>query len=573
MLKKILLLLYCLFVCMAFAYTQTVADTIAFSGTCVNQLITFTSNVFDKAPAPDSIVWNFGDPASGIFNISAGTDNFSGPHVFATSGSYTVTLHVTDIYAGTFDILTTIQIVAPVAVNFGPDVTLCEGDSVTLAVPAIAGAEYEWNNADTGRSNSITVSESGTYTVKINGCTVTDTAGVYFSRKPQLNLGGDHFLCKNELLTLNAASQNASYKWKLNGSFLTDTTAQLITSAPGGQYIALIDVLGCGAYSDTANITYADTLETFFSLGPDTLLCPKQVYVLPANAAGATAYNWSTGSTSNQISITDAGTYWTFVTIQNFCEVVDTVLVSYRGDETLDLRDTVLCEGESVVLYADFGTGTYHWSADPPLREDQDSTNQSTLYVYKAGTYWVTAQVGNCMYNDTSIVSYNDSLKYNLFPANDTLLCNGELYALHVAGNADTLLWSDGSMGTVLNIANGGNYFVIAKNACGADTSYVNINYQACPCELRMPTAFTPNGDGLNDLFRPFHACNMSDYKLSIFNRFGQLLFTSNDPYSGWNGSSRGAAEMAGTYVWMATYTSTDLKKKFVKKGTVVLLR
>jgi gliding motility-associated-like protein len=384
-------------------------------------------------------------------------------------------------------------------------------------------------------------------------------------------LGDDHILCAGEILTLNAASQNAIYTWKLNGTVLPDSLGQLAVVAPGGQYIAEVNVPGCGFYSDTVNITFSSLTAPPFSLGPDTLLCPKEIYTLTANAAGATAYNWSTGAKSSSIQVSQQGIYWAFVKINNQCEVVDTVEVDYRDDKALNFHDTAICKGSTLVLSADFGTGIYNWVSDPPQRDDQNQTGQSTYYVYEPGLYKVIASIGQCIYKDSIRVSFNDSLLLDI--GRDTLLCIGEEFLLHVKTNANSFAWQDGSTATDYSVTQTGTYSVIAQNGCGIDTANVKIDFHHCECELTLPTAFTPNGDGLNETFRALHPCDIKNFNLKIFNRFGQLVFESQDLSRGWDGYFRGTKADMGTYVWIATYTSSKNDQHNAKKGTVVLVR
>ena len=88
-----------------------------------------------------------------------------------------------------------------------------------------------------------------------------------------------------------------------------------------------------------------------------------------------------------------------------------------------------------------------------------------------------------------------------------------------------------------------------------------------------LPNAFTPNGDGLNETFRPLHPCDMSDYNIKIFNRYGQLIFESANPSVGWDGTFKGAKAVDGTYVWMSSYTNTNNNQRMSKKGTLILVR
>lgn len=553
-----------LFTCQ-YAYGQK--DSITYNSTCSNYNIQFIASIFNTIQFPDSIKWDFGDPSSGFYNKAGIQSPF---HSYSSPGDYDIELTVFN-GADSVILRDTMTVINPIAYNFGPDLYLCNGADTTLNGPVIPNATYEWNDDSLTKTSFLKITKTGIYTVLINGCAVSDSIGVYYSDTPQVKLGDDHILCAGEILTLNAASQNGVYTWKLNGTILPDSLAQLPVAAPGGQYIAMVSVPGCGVYSDTANITFSSLPAPAFSLGPDTLLCPKEIYSLTASAAGATAYNWSTGSTSSTIQITTQGLYWAFVTINNQCEVVDTVEVDYRGDKNLDFHDTAICKGSTLVLNADFGTGTYNWVADPPQRNDQNQTGQSTYYVYEPGLYKITATVGTCVYTDSLHVSFNDSLYLEI--GRDTLLCIGEEFSLHVNTNANSFAWQDGSTSGNYAVATAGTYAVIAQNGCGIDTATVKIDFKSCACELTLPNAFTPNGDGVNETFRPLHPCNMSNYNIKIFNRYGQPIFESSNPSQGWNGAYGGTKADAGTYIWMSSYINTDTNQKKFKKGTVVLIR
>jgi hypothetical protein len=214
-------------------------DTINYTSTCFGETIIFNSNLFNKTPFPDNVIWTFGDLASGALNTSVNPTNYTGRHVFSAEGSYQITLHVED-FSGIYDLVDTIQIVQPINYNFGPDIFRCKGDTVMLTAPQVSHAQYVWNDKANTTTGSLQLTESGTYTVKINGCTVTDTVGVFFSNKPDVKLGNDHIMCAGETLTLTGASQNGSYQWLYNRQLLPDTTSQLLTTAPPWRRIHFI---------------------------------------------------------------------------------------------------------------------------------------------------------------------------------------------------------------------------------------------------------------------------------------------------------------------------------------------
>ncbi len=562
--------------------TAQTAYSISYSSTCIGSAVIFNSNIFETSPFPDQILWNFGDPASGPLNTANGIQQPT--HIYTTPGSYIITLRVVDPGAGIINVRDTIVFVLPVTYNFGPDVFLC-GDTGTYIInaPIVPNATYEWNDDTATKGPFLAVQQSGTYTVKINGCAVTDTIGIFFTRAPNLDLGRDHLLCSGEELTLNAASENATYQWLLNGTVLASTQSQLPVIAPGGQYVARIDVAGCGMYSDTVNISFNSFTAPAFNLGPDTLLCPREIFNVEANVQGATSYTWSSKGLGinddvnynidldSTIIINNAGRYWAFVTIAKLCEVIDTVVVRYRGDKQLNFNDTALCMGNALVLDADFGTGIYKWESVPPQRDDQNNTNQSTYYIYNPGFYTVTARVGHCVFKDSLNVVYNDTLKLAL--ARDTVLCRGETFIIRPFANTTAYTWQDGSKTQWFTATVTGLYRIVAQNGCGRDTAEMNIVFEPCPCALLLPNAFTPNGDGLNDNFRPLHACDMENYSMTVFNSYGEKIFFSTDPLKGWDGKIKNGLLNMGNYVWYVSYIKTSTRKPIQRQGNVLLLR
>jgi gliding motility-associated-like protein len=250
---------------------------------------------------------------------------------------------------------------------------------------------------------------------------------------------------------------------------------------------------------------------------------------------------------------------------------VDTMIVRYRGNKQLNFNDTALCQGTTLVLDADFGTGVYKWESIPPQRDDQNNTNQSTYFIYKQGFYAVTATVGHCVFKDSLNVVFNDTLVLGL--PRDTTLCRGETFIIAPTANTINYIWQDGTKTANYIAITTGLYSITATNGCGSDTATMNMVFEPCPCALILPNAFTPNGDGVNDNFRPLHACDMQDYTMTIFNSYGEKIYFSKDPLQGWDGKIGKSRLNQGGYVWMVNYVKPSNKQVVQKQGSVLLLR
>lgn len=525
-----------------------------YSTTCQNDSVKFIIADADQVGI-DSVKWNFGDPASGAADSSK---KMNGTHLYNTLGDHTVTLTA---YRGGTGTNTTaiITIVAPVIYDFGPtDQTLCDSTTITLTAPTVAGAVYEWQDGSTGQS--IVVDTSVTYKVRINGCLVPDSVNIFYTPVPEIELGDDLVLCLGENIQLDATAQNCTYLWSTGDTRSTLTVHSDVPTGPV-EYSVTADAKGCGLYRDTITITFTGSPYPF-SLGADTVLCPGESFFIDATTPGGSNYRWGNGARTPSTTVRSRWDLWVLVNINNTCDVLDTILVRFWPDRNVDLgNDTTICKGETLVLQADFGTANYRW---------QDTSKQATFYVRETGYYWVRAQVGRCVSSDTIHVTMEDTLRVNL--GRDTTLCNGEVYMLHPRDAGVLYKWQDSTSIPYYPITQPGTYALLATNSCGQSTDEVNVLYQDCDCQVFLPTAFTPNGDGLNDYWRPKFRCEIADFKLSLYNRWGQRVYYTTDPQIGWKGTKQGGRVPAGTYVWVMDYTILSTDKQIRKTGAVTVI-
>lgn len=150
-------------------------------------------------------------------------------------------------------------------------------------------------------------------------------------------------------------------------------------------------------------------------------------------------------------------------------------------------------------------------------------------------------------------------------------ICPGEKITLNATLTGSNYIWQDSSTDSVYVVSEPGTYWVhITNDSCTAGDTILITD---CSGELWFPSAFTPNGDGLNDVFRP-KGFNIATFHMIIYNRSGQLLFETEDMEAGWDGKVKGTLCPADTYTFIATYGETDNTGKTKKKvGTFILLR
>ncbi|HVZ25664.1 MAG TPA: gliding motility-associated C-terminal domain-containing protein [Sediminibacterium sp.] len=231
------------------------------------------------------------------------------------------------------------------------------------------------------------------------------------------------------------------------------------------------------------------------------------------------------------------------------------------------------------------GTTNWVWSLDSAVI----STQQNTQFISNAfGTYLVRLQVSNGVCSDaaTSQVVLPDNTIRAGFSVTDTL-CPGD--TLHFtdrsSANAVGWEWHFGNGFVSYQQAPAAQYYptgnrrsnftawLAVKNNLGcADTAF-HIIAQFPNCYIAVPSAFTPNGDGLNDYLYPLNAFKAVSLIFRVYNRYGQVVFETRDPSKKWDGSINGQAQPSGTFVWTLEYTDRDTGQKVFQKGTTVLIR
>jgi len=152
----------------------------------------------------------------------------------------------------------------------------------------------------------------------------------------------------------------------------------------------------------------------------------------------------------------------------------------------------------------------------------------------------------------------------------DKNLCLGDSLVLN-PGPFNSYLWQDGSTQNNLTVKQPGLYSVSVTNNCGTGGDEVLVNDGIC--DIRFPSAFTPNNDGKNDLFKVLGASNLTEYHLAVYNRWGQKVFETNDYSKGWAGKVKGQLQNTGVFVWHCELKKAGSSNKISMRGTVLLIK
>ncbi len=235
--------------------------------------------------------------------------------------------------------------------------------------------------------------------------------------------------------------------------------------------------------------------------------------------------------------------------------------------DTLSYRkDTVFCTGNPLSLTALPGYSGYTWD---------DGSTDTLRKVSRAGTYWVL-QKSRCHSRVDSFYVREQAIPVVSLGA-DVVLCAQGAYTLKAKVTASTqVAWSTGDSGPVLTVQDTGRYWVTATDppCSSSDTIHIGLD-PYCDCVPLLPNAFTPNGDGLNDVFGAIvnENCPLRRYSLQIYNRWGELVYSTVNYKSRWDGTINGLPADPGTYTYQLHVESGTRRKDYSRKGDITLLR
>lgn len=350
------------------------------------------------------------------------------------------------------------------------------------------------------------------------------------------------------------------------------------------QTSASIQNLSAGTYSVTVaspNTCSAEATTNLVAQSPIQLSITKvnsicsnnngSISVTASGGAGNYIYLWNTGETTESINNLVPGSYNISVTDGLGCTKDSSGILVENTTHNLKLQVQVTdaqCNANngSIGIMVTGGMPLYkvEWS------NGFIGTNITNL---PPGTYNAhVSDASGCIKDTSGIIVYKISTVLNLHLGNDTTICNGQTFSLS-PGIFDQYLWQDGSRASTFSVNKPGLYSIRVTNASGCiATDSIQISFTDCK-DIYFPSAFSPNADGLNDTFGPIGTATalLKNYSLNVYNRYGQVVFSSFNPGIKWNGRYKNDLQNTQVFIWVAQYSL--LGKMETKKGTVLLLR
>ncbi len=543
--------------------------------------------------------WEFFDAGNTLIYSATGP---SATYTFPTIGLYTVKL-VINRGQGCTDSTTALIRVFP---GFVPDFTfsgICitkptlffDNTSSVYGVPN----SWSWDFGENTVFSDVSNAQNPNYTYPLMGIKnvrliATDTRGcrdtvykdVTIIDKPPLSVAfKDTLICVNDILLLQA-SGTGNFSWTplvniVNPNTATPTVSPVATT----KYYVELEDDGC-RNRDSVNVRVV----SFVTLVPmaDTIICRADTIQLHVVSDGL-HYSWTPASQildptlQNPFVFTNnAMTNYQVTAVIGGCSATDNIIVSTVPYPAVSAgTDFTICYNAKAQLNGTTDGSSWQWSpanlVNNPLILNPSSypprTTNFVLTVY---------DTDGCPKPSRDTVKVTVLPKMKVSAGNDTAVVVGQPLQLHGTG-AVNYDWIPSIYLSVDDIADpvavfpdpstGNRYKLIGYSPEGCkDSAYITIKVFKTTPSVFVPTGFTPNNDGKNDVVRPIAVGIKAIEYFSIYNRWGQLVFSTTINGHGWDGRINGAVQNTGTFVW--TVKATDyLGKAYFQKGVVTLIR
>lgn len=446
------------------------------------------------------------------------------------------------------------------------DTTVCDIFNLHYKVGKPDNDEYYlWfdpiNKVGYGIKDTFTITTAGLWGVSVkNSCgEAIDSIKIEQRLSPKINLGKDSIYCTsiNKVINIGLAGNDETYLWSTTNSSNSET----ITN-PGTYWAKIKNI--CGEVLDTIMFTQKNKLT--IDLGMDSVFCNSVSKSLDITQTDPDAvYSWHDGSGNKTYTTTKPEKIWASIT--NLCGTVsDTAVYTMITTPTVNLgKDYIFCDFASPVPLTVGKAGnseTYMWSDSKTTTSNEFST---------AGKHWVEIKNKCGVATDTMMISVVVSPTVNIGP--DTSLC-GVFHLPLDAGNPGLAYYWEPTGETTQTIVASKQVIykvtVTDANGCfGKDGMQIKDD---CKSKWFIPTSFSPNGDMINDEFVPI-LVNCENYSLHIYNRWGEKLFETTDPFAKWDGTYQGKVVQDGHYLYTINFKSSEDKKWYLINGGLLILK
>jgi len=473
--------------------------------------------------------------------------------------------------------------------NFSPilfsnDTIVCVNDTLQLSAIANASNVNWFPNAYLSCDNCFNPicipAADITYLVTTVNAVCLDSAFITINALPLpiIDAGNDTITCENTSIQLNASTASGNIVWQTDATLSCTSCNDPIASPlnPTTYFVTVTNNSGCTS-RDSVSVSFYDPL--ILALSNDVSICEGASANLSANPD--LQVNWTPSSSlscstcSSTLAAPNQTTTYIATADLGSCVVSDSIIISVdNSTPILFSNDTIVCVNEVLQLNAIANASSVNWSPNDYLSCD-DCFNPVCSPSTDI-TYLVTTQDAVCP--DSAFITINVLPLPIINAGNDTTIFEGTNFNLNASGvlvyqwNSDTTLSNFTIPNPIATPTESRYYYVTGtdENGCKAiDSIKVNIKLQCN--KMYIPNTFTPNNDGINDVFAPEIFNNLESFEMLIFNRWGENIFSSNNFSLGWNGEVNNKEVEIGVYTYIINYNCDKQEKSTI--GRITLIR
>lgn len=467
---------------------------------------------------------------------------------------------------------------------------LCQDDSVMLtARTQYASTSYQWYKDGVAISGAIlgdfSVKDAGNYTVQTSTgpCSYTVSQPFFLQKRippASIKVSGDTVLCEGQPLVLTGNKGGGlTYVWKNNGIVVPQATGSTLFVTQTGTY--WLEVSNGFCTEATRSVSVVVNKQPIAEIVPsgDVFVCEGDKLELKTLEVSDQYYSWwkdgivITGETTSSYTPLEQGRY-TVIAGNGKCpddtSAVNFYIVRYPTAEVAIDGPASFCEGLTTRLTTTAQTEcVYNWYKNGR----QILAAEDIEYVVSnSGSYQVYVSRRTCTSRSKAVSITVNPLPHPPITRRDQVLSTSIYPAYQWYLNA----WAiTGGNGKQHQLSQPGQYTVQVTdtNGCTGRSDTLNVVSTEEGCIVRLASAFSPNGDGRNDVFRLVALPEYELLDLRIMNRWGHLVYSTKDGTEGWDGTLGGVAQETGTYFYIARYRCNNESQPRMRKGEVSLIR